>query len=114
MMPFVATRMDLQINIQTELRQTQKDICHMIITQHMKEMRHMNLYTNRNRFTDTESKLMVIEGGQEGERNQEFGVGIDTQLYIKWITNQDLLNSIGNCIQYSVITYKIIRENVYT
>ena len=74
MMPFVATQMDLQINVQTELRQTQKDKCHMIITQHMKEMRHMNLYTNRNRFTDTESKLMVIEGGRREREIRNLGL----------------------------------------
>ena len=39
----------------------------------------------------------------------------NTHTYLKWIINQDLLNSIGNYIQYSVTTYKIIgKRYVYT
>ena len=37
--------------------------------------------------------------------NPEFGVNMYTLLYIKEITNKDLLYSIGNYIQYLVITY---------
>ena len=47
---------------------------------------------------------MVIKGG--GEVNQEFGINIYTPLYIKQITNKDLLNCTGNCAQYFLRTYK--------
>ena len=38
--------------------------------------------------------------------NWEIGIDIYTLLYIKQITNKDLLYSTGNCTQYFVITYK--------
>ena len=64
----------------------------------------MNLFTNRNRLTDRENKLMVTkwEGGQI---NQEFGINRYTLLYIKQINNKDLLYSTGNYTQCLVITY---------
>ena len=51
---------------------------------------------NGNRVTDVENKLMVTRGG---------GIDIYTLLYIKWITNKDLLYSTGNYTQYLVITH---------
>ena len=33
----------------------------------------------------------------------EFGIDMYTLLYLKWITNKDLLYSTGNSAQYSVI-----------
>ena len=38
--------------------------------------------------------------------NQEFGINIYILLYIKQITNKDLLYSTGNYTQYFVINYK--------
>ena len=35
---------------------------------------------------------------------REFGVGMDTLLYLTWRTSKDLLDSTGNSAQYSVIT----------
>ena len=40
-----------------------------------------------------------------GEKNQQFGINIYTLLYIKQISNKDLLYSTGNYTQYLVITY---------
>ena len=40
-----------------------------------------------------------------GGINQELGMNTHTLLYIKLITNQDLVYSTGNYIQYLVITY---------
>jgi len=37
--------------------------------------------------------------------NQELGINIHTLLFIRLITNKDLLYSTGNSIQYSLITY---------
>ena len=47
---------------------------------------------------------MVTKGETwEGEINWEFGINRYTVLYIKYITNNDLLYSIGNFTQYPVI-----------
>ena len=35
---------------------------------------------------------------------KEFGIDMYTLLYLKWITNKDLLYSIGNSAQYYVTT----------
>ena len=35
---------------------------------------------------------------------REFGIDMYTRLYLKWITNKDLLYSIGNFTQYYVTT----------
>ena len=37
--------------------------------------------------------------------NWEIGIYIYTLIYIKWITNKNLLYSKGNSTQYSVVTY---------
>ena len=44
-------------------------------------------------------------GGQGGGIGWEFGTDMYTLLYLKQITNKDLLYSTGNSAQYSVITY---------
>ena len=48
---------------------------------------------------------MVIKGETWGGLNQELMMNIHTLLYIKQITNKDLLYSTGNSTQYSVMTY---------
>ena len=48
---------------------------------------------------------MVTKGESGGGINQEFGINIYTLLYIKYITNKDLLYSTENYTQYFVITY---------
>ena len=52
--------------------------------------------------TDIENKLMVIKR-QGGRINQEFRIKIFTLVYIKLITNKDLLYSTRNYSQYFVI-----------
>ena len=47
---------------------------------------------NKNRITDLEKELMVFSGEGWGEGIvREFGVDMYTLLYLKWITNKDLL-----------------------
>ena len=61
----------------------------------LEDMKQMNLQ-NRKRLTDLENKLMVARG--EGRREgivREFGMDMYTLLYLKWITNEDLLYSPG-------------------
>ena len=49
---------------------------------------------------------MVTKGEREvGGINWEIGIDIYTLLYIKQITNKDLLYSTRNSTQYSVMTY---------
>ena len=59
-----------------------------------------NLFTNRNRLTDLENKLMATREKGRGEGIvREFGIDMYTLLYLKWITNKDLLYSTGNSAQ---------------
>ena len=49
---------------------------------------------------------MVTKEETWGRRiSQELGMNMHTPLYIRKITNKDLLYSTGNSTQYSVITY---------
>ena len=63
-MPFAATWMDLEIILLSEVSQREKEKYHMIllICRIFKKMLQMNLFTNRNRLTDLENKLMVTKG----------------------------------------------------
>ena len=55
--------------------------------------------------SDLENELMVTRGkGWRGGIVREFGIDIYTLLYLKWITNKDLLYSTGNSAQYYVAT----------
>ena len=60
----------------------------------------MNLFTKQKQTTDFENKPIVTKG-----ETWQGGINIHTLLYIKQITNNDLLYSTGNSTQYSVITY---------
>ena len=51
-------------------------------------MIQMNLLTSRNRLMDSQNKIMVA-GGKDGII-REFGKDMDTLLYLKWITSNDL------------------------
>ena len=46
----------------------------------------------------------MTTGGRGGDR--DFAIDMYTMLYLKWITNKDLLYSTGNYTQYFVKTYK--------
>ena len=69
---------------------------------------------NRNSLTDIEDKLIVTLGKGWGGINLELGVNRYTLPCINLINNKDLLYSIGNYIQYLVITYyKNLKKNIY-
>ena len=54
--------------------------------------------------TDLESELVVVLG--EGWRlDREFWINVYTLLYLKWITNKDLLCSTGNSAQCYVAAW---------
>ena len=69
------------------------------------EMMRMNLQ-NRKRLTDLENKIMAAKEEEWGEGIGR-GLGIDmyTLLYLKWMTNKDLLYSTGNSTQCCVAAW---------
>ena len=67
----------------------------------------MRIYLqNTNSLTDLENKLMVnSEEGCGDGMDGEFGMVMYTLLYLKWITNKDLLYSAGNSAQCYVAAW---------
>ena len=65
----------------------------------------MNLFTKQKKTHRCRKQTYGYQG-RKGERDK-LGDGIDiyTLLYIKQITNKNLLYSTGNSTQYSVMTY---------
>ena len=97
--------MDLESTILSEASQTEKEKYCMtsLICGIQKEMMQMNLQ-NRKRLT--ENKLMTAKEEEWGEGIvREFGIDMYTLLYLKWITNKDLLYSIGNSTQCCVAAW---------
>ena len=62
------------------------------------------IYKAEIRVPDIENKLKVT-GVREGQINWETGIDIYTLMFIKQVTNKDLLYSTGNSIYYSVVAY---------
>ena len=59
---------------------------------------------------------MVTKRERKRGINQEFGVEIYTLLYTKYITNKNLLYSIGNYTECLVVTYnakKKVKKRIY-
>ena len=66
----------------------------------------MNLFTKQKQNHRCRKKTSGYwVGGEAGGINCEIGIDIYTLLYIKYITNKNLLYSTGNSTQYSVMTY---------
>ena len=61
--------------------------------------------------SQTENKLVVIQGKRGGGINWEFGINIYTLLYVKQINNKDLLYNIGNYIQHLITN--IMKRIIY-
>ena len=75
----------------------------------LKTMVQINLLTKQKQSCRCRKQTYGYqEGNGNGRLNWELWIGIYTLLYIKQITNKDLLYGTGNSIQYFVIT---IREN---
>ena len=105
-MPFAVTWMDLEIVILSEVSQREKEKHHMIslYVESKKKWYKWTYLQNRNRLTDLENKL-VVTGGKGGGKVREFGINMYTLLYLKWITNKDLLYSTGNSAQCHVAAW---------
>ena len=57
-----------------------------------------HLLQNRNRVTGVENKAIVIKEEKKEGINWEIGIDIYTLLYIKQITNRDLLCNTGTLL----------------
>ena len=65
----------------------------------------MNLFTKQKQSHRCGKQTYGYQGKRAGGINWEIGIDMYALLYLRWITNKDLLYSTGNSIQYSVITY---------
>ena len=65
----------------------------------LKKWYNWTFLQNWNRLTDIEDKLIHYQRGGGGAISWEFGIKIYTLLYIRQITNNDLLYSTGNSMQ---------------
>ena len=68
----------------------------------LKEKMPINFLQNRKRLTDLEKELMVMMAGVGLVK--KFETDMYTLLYLKWITNKDLLYSTEIPAQYYVTT----------
>ena len=64
----------------------------------------MNLYTKQKQTHRLRERTYGYQGKGWGGIDWEFGIDTYTLLYLKQITNKDLLYSTGNAVQYSVLT----------
>ena len=64
--PFVATWMDLEIIILSEVNQMEKDKCHITYIWNLKKVYKWTYLQNRNRPTDIENKFMVTKSESMG------------------------------------------------
>ena len=98
-MSFAITWMELETLILSKVSRTKtNDIIYMWNLKKKKDTRQKQTYRHRKQ----------IYGYQRGKvrirMDWEFGINIYTLLYIKQITNKDLLYSTGNYSQYFLIT----------
>ena len=109
--PCAATWMDLEIIILHEVSQNKREKYQMIslIYEIQKKKSYKRTYLqNRNRLKRHRRQTYGYQKGKVGRRggiNQEFVINIYTLLYIKQISNKDLLQNTGNYIQYLIVTY---------
>ena len=102
-MPFAATWMNLEMIILSQLdreRQISYDIAYMW---YLKKKMEMNLFIKWKQTHRLKKKKIVVTSGRRvswGGIDCEFGIDINTLLYLKGITNKDLLYSTGNAAQY--------------
>ena len=67
-----------------------------------KDVIHMNLLAKQRL---TENKLVILPGRRMGGIVREFGMDMYTLLYLKWMTNKDLLYSTGDSAQCYVAAW---------
>ena len=69
------------------------------------KMVQMNLFTKQKQNHRCKKQNYRYPGGQQRGINWETGIDIHTLLYVKQITNKDLLCGTGKFTQYSVMMY---------
>ena len=107
-MPSAATWMDLEIIILNEVNQTKTNIMDITYMWNLKEGIQMNLVYRTEIDPQTQKRDMWLPKGKQevGINQQELGINKYMLLYIKQMTNKDLLCSIENYTQYFIVTYK--------
>ena len=107
-MSFAATWMDLKIVILREISQTQKDkYCMISLICEIKKGTNELIYKTEVDTQMQKTNLWLPGDKRKGGINWEIGTDICTLLYIKQITNKNLLYSTGNSTQYSVMAYMV-------
>ena len=108
-MLFASIRIDLEIVILSEVSQTEKNYLMIFLICVILKRNGTNELIYK---TETEYRLRertyglwgVGEGWGEGI-GRVFGIDMYTLLYLKWITNKDLLYSTGNSVQCYVAVW---------
>ena len=107
-MPFVATRMDLESVILSEVSQTEDKTCPMasLMCGLWKEIIQMNLFVKQKELHWFRAQTLWLQGGSVGEGMvREFGMAMYTLLYVKWTSNKGLLYSPGHSAQCYVAAW---------
>ena len=65
----------------------------------------MNSFTKQKQTHKLRERIYGYQEGRVGQRDREFGIDMYTLLYLKWITNKDLLYSTGNSVQCYVAAW---------
>ena len=94
-MPSVATWMDPENIILSEVRQRKTNICYHLYVKSKKECKWIYIQ-NKNRLIDIENKFIVTK---VGGIDKKYGINKHKLLYIKQSRNNDLLLNTENYIQ---------------
>ena len=99
-----STWMDPKIIIFSEVRQRQMSY-NTTYMWDLKKNTNQIIYKTEIESQMQKTNLWLPKGSGKERINWEIGMDIYTLLHIKQVTNKDLLQSIGNFTQYSVMTY---------
>ena len=97
--------MDLEIFILSGVSQTEKDKYDIAYMWNLKKGTNELIYKTEIESEMQKTKLWLPGQKGRGGIHWEIGIDIYTLLYMKQITNKDLLYSTGNSTQYSVMAY---------
>ena len=104
-MPFAVTWMDLEIVIQSEVSQRKTNIIYYHLYVESRKMVQMNLFAKQKQSHRCRKQTYGYQGGKGGGgMNCEIGIDIYTLVYMKQVTNENLLCNTGNSTQCSVVT----------